>query len=116
MMREIGGIAMKRFVIAAGLLALAACASGPPTGFDNIASIPSQIDQRGVSFGIGRIPGEDALALKVHFKISATGEEEGDPVTEADWMEAAKAAAPKGCTVKKLTPTEDGGRKAEYQC
>ena len=69
-----------------------------------------------MSFGVGYIPGErNAIALKVNFKISATGDDAA-PVTEEAWMEAAQKAAPKGCTVKALTPLPDGGRKAEYKC
>ena len=79
-------------------------------------SIPRDLDRQGVSFGVGRVPGEDALTFQVHFKISSTGEDEGGPVTEDMWMDAAKAAAPAGCTVKSLAPTADGGRKASYDC
>ena len=107
---------MREFVAIAAFLALSACASGGPSGFDNIASIPSTLDQQGVSFGIGRVPGEDALTLQVHFKISEADGEEAGPVTDQMWMDAARAAAPEGCTVKSLTPTADGGRKAAYQC
>ena len=107
---------MKRVAYLLAALALAACESGPPTGFDNLTSIPRDLDRQGVSFGVGRVPGEDALTFQVHFKISSTGEDEGGPVTEDMWMDAAKAAAPAGCTVKSLAPTADGGRKASYDC
>jgi hypothetical protein len=107
---------MRAIVAAMAILALGACESGPPSGFDDIASIPSELNEQGVSFGIGRVPGENALTLQVHFKISEADGAEAGPVTDEMWMKAAAAAAPAGCTVKRITPTEDGGRKAEYQC
>ena len=103
-----------------GLLA-AACSTDSSSGYDSgrqfdVTQLPHDLDARGVSFGIGGIPGErNTIALRVNFKISSTGEDAA-PVTEEAWLEAAQKAAPKGCTLKALTPLPDGGRKAEYKC
>ena len=103
---------MRSQAIAAFLaISLSGCAAGPPSTLDHFTGVPRELSQQGISFGVGRVPGEDALTLQVHFKISATGEDEGGPVTDAIWMDAARAAAP-----KTLTPTPEGGRKASYQC
>jgi len=108
---------MRNRTIAAFLaISLSACAAGPPPTLDHFTGVPRELNEQGVSFGVGRVPGEDALTLQVHFKISSAGDEDGGPVTDAIWMDAATAAAPKGCTVKALTPTPEGGRKASYKC
>jgi hypothetical protein len=108
---------MNRFALSAiALVVLSGCAAGPPPTLDHFTGIPRELKEQGVSFGIGRVPGEDALTLQVHFRISATGEDETGPVTEEMWMNAARAAAPAGCVVKSLAPTPEGGRKAAYKC
>jgi hypothetical protein len=108
---------MKPLLLALTLLALAGCASssGPAQTDFNLLTVPKELDARGISFNVGRVPGEDALTFGVKFKIASEGEEEAE-LTEAAWMEAAQKAAPAGCTVASLTPTAEGGRKATYTC
>ena len=100
-----------KYVIIAVLAFVSACASGGGTSFD-LANMQRRLDDRGMGFGISRVPGHDAFVLQVRFRTSDAGEE-----APADPMAAAQAAAPEGCTVGSLEPEPDGASyRVEYAC
>lgn len=93
----------------AALALLAACATTDP--FD-IAAAQRRLDERGLGFGVTRVPGHDAFVFQVRFSTS-----DADSEANADPMAAAQAAAPAGCTVRSVTPQEDGvSYRVEYDC
>lgn len=96
----------------AALLMLSACATQSP--FDNLAAMQRRLDDRGMGFGLARVPGHDAVVFQLRLRTSeAAGEEEAP----ADPMQVAQAAAPPGCSVKSVTPAEDGlSFTADYEC
>lgn len=88
---------------------LAACASADP--FD-LGVMQRQLDDRGMGFGITRVPGHDAFVFQVRF----TGSDAGADLN-TDPMAAAQAAAPAGCTVTSVTPQQDGASyRVDYSC
>jgi hypothetical protein len=92
------------------LLLLAACATSDP--FADIAGAQRRLDDRGIGFGVTRVPGHDAFVFQVRFSTSDT-----DSELNTDPMAAAQAAAPEGCTVQSVTPQEDGtSYRVEYAC
>jgi hypothetical protein len=95
----------------AALLLLAACASDSP--FDDIAGLQQRLDERGIGFGLTRVPGHDAMVFQLRLRTSEAGAEEApdDPMT------AAIAAAPPGCSVKSITEAADKlSFTAAYAC
>ena len=94
----------------AALLWLGACASGPDP-FDDVARVQQRFDERGIGFGVTRVPGHDAFVFQLRFSTSDTGSE-----LETDPMAAAQAAAPEGCTVRSVTSQADGSYRADYEC
>jgi hypothetical protein len=92
-------------------LLLTACASADPMA--DVYRAQQRLDERGLGFGVTRVPGYDAYVFQVRFATS-----EADPTAgEGDPMAAAQAAAPEGCSVSSLTPLEDGvSWRAEYEC
>jgi hypothetical protein len=101
---------MKRILALAGALLLAACATGPDP-FDDVARVQRSFDERGIGFGVTRVPGHDAFVFQVRFSASDSASE-----LNTDPMAAAEAAAPEGCTVKSLTHQADGAVRADYEC
>lgn len=101
---------MFRFIFAA-LALLGACVTSGP--FADIAGMQRRLDDRGIGFGVTQVPGNDAFLFQVRFRTSdAPGEE-----APADPMAAAQAAAPEGCSVRSVTPQEDGvSYRVEYRC
>ncbi len=109
-------------LLAAGLLGLAACASGggapqvkwsasswnglaPQTlGTDNFNFFAAPLDGQGFKLKL-------SLVTDGSFRI-----QEGEDTLPAELEQAARSAAPEGCTLLALTRTEDGGAEAEYDC
>jgi len=102
-------------VLAASLALLSACATAPArTDRFDIREMQRRLDDRGVGFGLTRVPGESAVMFQVRFRTSDT-ELEGGP--ELSPAEAATLAAPEGCTLDRLEPVgADGSVKAIYRC
>lgn len=99
---------MKRGIIAASL-ALAACATSDP--FADLSGAQRRLDERGIGFGVTRVPGHDAFVFQLRFATSDTGGE-----LNTDPQAAAQAAAPPGCTVASVTPQEEGVYRVDYSC
>jgi hypothetical protein len=108
-------------LLTAGLIGLAACASGgTPTarwsasawdglagqtiGTDNYNFFAAPLDGQGFKLKL-------TLALDGNFGVQA-----GEATLAAELEEAARKAAPEGCTFLSLTRTEDGGAEAAYDC
>lgn len=91
------------------LALLCACASTDP--FDDVLRAQQRLDERGIGFGVTRVPGHDAFVLQLRFSTSDT---EAEPIS--DPMQAAQAAAPQGCTVARVTPEADGAYRVDYSC
>jgi len=108
-------------LLAAGLIGLAACASGAaPTarwsasawdglaaqtiGTDNYNFFAAPLDGQGFKLKL-------TLAMDGDFRVQA-----GEETLAAELEEAARKAAPQGCTFLSLTRTEDGGAEAAYDC
>ncbi|MBK8198761.1 MAG: hypothetical protein IPK75_10345 [Acidobacteria bacterium] len=110
------------FLLAAGSLGLAACASGggaphvkwsasswnglaPQTiGTDNFNFYAAPLDGQGFKLKL-------SLAMGPDFSIQA-----GESTLPAELEQAARDAAPEGCTFVSLTRTADGGAEADYKC
>ncbi len=90
-------------------LVLAACATADP--FSDLAAAQRRLDERGIGFGVTRVPGHDAFVLQVRFSTSDTAQE-----LNTDPQAAARAAAPPGCAVGSVTQQEDGAYRVEYVC
>ena len=99
---------MKRLLAAA--LLLSACATPDP--FADLAGVQRRLDDRGIGFGVARVPGHDAFVFQLRFATNdAGGELMSDP------MAAAQAAAPEGCTVASIAPQDDGASyRVDYAC
>lgn len=95
--------------IAALLVLLAACATVDP--FNDVVAAQQRLDERGIGFGVTRVPGHDAYVLQLRFAIS---EAESGLITDPET--AARAAAPEGCTVETMMPEGDGAYRVEYDC
>jgi hypothetical protein len=91
------------------LLVLAACATSDP--FADLVGAQRRLDERGIGFGVTRVPGHDAFVLQLRFATSDAGDE-----LNTDPQAAAQAAAPPGCVVASVTPQEDGSYRADYTC
>lgn len=92
------------------LLCLAACATADP--FDDVLRAQQRLDERGIGFGVTRVPGHDAFVFQLRFATSDAGED-----AVADPMAAAQAAAPAGCAVASVTPQSDGASyRVDYAC
>jgi hypothetical protein len=92
------------------LVLLCACVTADP--FDDVMRAQQRLDERGVGFGVTRVPGHDAFVFQLRFSTSDTS---GDLNT--DPMAAAQAAAPEGCTVASVTPQPDGtAYRVDYRC
>ncbi|WP_291203861.1 hypothetical protein [Hyphomonas sp.] len=108
-------------LLAAGLIGLAACASGgSPTarwsasawdglaaqtiGTDNYNFFAAPLDGQGFKLKL-------TLAMDGDFRVQA-----GEETLAAELEEAARKAAPQGCTFLSLTRTQDGGAEAAYDC
>lgn len=98
-----------RAIIAAAAL-VGACATSDP--FADLAGAQRRLDERGIGFGVTRVPGHDALVFQLRFSTNDAG---GEPIS--DPMAAAQAAAPEGCTVASVTPLDDGASyRVDYVC
>jgi hypothetical protein len=91
------------------LLPLAACATSDP--FADLVSAQRRLDDRGIGFGVTRVPGHDAFVLQLRFATSDTSAE-----LNTDPQAAAQVAAPPGCMVASVTPQEDGNYRVDYSC
>lgn len=101
---------MKRVIFCTVAATLAACASVDP--FDDVLRAQQRLDSRGIGFGVTRVPGHDAFVFQLRFSTSETGAE-----AITDPAAAAQAAAPEGCTVRSVTPQEDGASyRVDYDC
>jgi len=97
------------------VLLLALLLAGCATIDDPLSDVPAmqrRLDDRGIGFGITRVPGHDAFVFQVRFATSDTSAElNTDPLT------AAQAAAPEGCSVQSITTQDDGASyRVEYNC
>lgn len=100
---------MRAFVL---LLATAAVACATADPFGDIVRAQQRLDERGIGFGVTRVPGHDAFVFQLRFATSEAGEE-----AITDPMAAAQAAAPKGCAVASVTPQSDGASyRVDYAC
>ena len=101
---------MRRIVVLT-LMMLAACATGADP-FDNVLRAQQRLEERGIGFGVTRVPGHDAFVFQLRFATSDAGDE-----AITDPMLAAQAAAPVGCTVASVTPQPDGASyRVDYEC
>jgi hypothetical protein len=98
---------------ALGLMAACTTTSGGGGRLD-IQAMQQRLDERGISFGVTRIPGINAALFQVRFRISEA--EADQPTSEADFRAAAEAAAPEGCRLNRLEPAGEGAMKAVYDC
>lgn len=96
-------------IIGASLILLGACATVDP--FDDLAAAQQRLDERGIGFGVTRVPGHDAYVLQLRFAIS-----DADNGLITDPVTAARAAAPEGCRVETMMPQGDGAYRVEYDC
>lgn len=94
--------------VLAAFLALAACATADP--FTDLVGAQRRLDERGIAFGITRVPGHDAFVLRLRFTTSDSVALEADPRL------AATAAAPPGCTVADISAQPDGAYRVDYAC
>lgn len=101
------GVLMRLFL--ASLVMLAACATVDP--FQDVAAAQQRLDERGIGFGVTRVPGHDAYVLQLRFAVSETG---GELLT--DPLAASRAAAPEGCRVETMMPQGDGAYRVDYAC
>lgn len=95
--------------ICLALVCLAACATADP--FADIARAQQRLDERGIGFGVTRVPGHDAFVFQLRFATSEAGDE-----AITDPAAAAEAAAPEGCSVRGVTPQPDGAYRVDYAC
>ena len=108
-------------LLAAGLLGLAACASGGGSAVKWSASAWNGLATRTIGtpnfdFFAAPIDGQ-GFKLKLSLATDGNFRIQEDPGTlDAELEEAARKAAPEGCTYVSLTRTEDGGAEAEYDC
>lgn len=108
-----------RPLILVSALALAACASGGGGGWSAAMwnGMPDQTVAGGAySFLASPMEGQ-GFKLKFSLKTDGTFRTAGaEPAGEDMLAEAAKAAAPEGCTFVSLERTPDGGAVADYDC
>lgn len=100
---------MRTLCAFAALVMLGACASVDP--FDDVMRAQQRLDDRGIGFGLTRVPGHDAFVFQLRFATSDTGAE-----LNTDPQAAAQAAAPPGCTVASVTAQDDGSYRVDYAC
>lgn len=109
-------------LLAAGLMGLAACASGgsaPAAKWsasawdglvgqtivtDNYNFFAAPLDGQGFKLKL-------SLAMDGNFRV-----QEGEETLAAELEEAARRAAPEGCVFVSLMRTEDGGAEAAFDC
>lgn len=98
-----------RILIAALLLAGCATIDDP---LSDVSAMQRRLDDRGIGFGITRVPGHDAFVFQVRFQTQDTGNE-----VVTDPLAAAQAAAPAGCSVGTITTEDDGASyRVTYNC
>lgn len=104
---------MRLILIAFALSILSACASGaaPSRERFDVLGMQRTLDDRGIGFGLTRVPGEDAVLLQLRFRGADAGEE-ADPDPRA----AAEVVAPAGCSVGSIDEQADGTFKVIYAC
>jgi len=97
----------------ASLAVFTACATGA-SPFDDVLSLQRRLDERGLGFGLTRVPGHDAMLFQIRF----SGAEAADPnAPPPDIQAAADAAAPMGCRVETISPAVDGvSFRVDYLC
>jgi hypothetical protein len=91
------------------LVLLSACATADP--FADLQGAQRRLDNRGIGYGITRVPGHDAFVFQLRFATSDAGTE-----LNTDINAAAQAAAPPGCTVSSVDEQSDGSYVAQYAC
>jgi hypothetical protein len=91
------------------LALLSACATSDP--FADLVSAQRRLDDRGIGFGVTRVPGHDAFVFQLRFSTSDTENE-----LDTDINAAAQAAAPLGCTVGSVAVQPDGSYRVDYSC
>jgi hypothetical protein len=105
-------------LLAAGLLGLAACASGgarwSASTWNGLAT--QTVGTPNFNFFAAPLDGQ-GFKLKLTLDTDGLFRAQGDEGTLAAELEAAASqAAPEGCTFVSLTRTEDGGAEADYDC
>jgi hypothetical protein len=106
-------------LIVAGLAGLAACASSPgvkwsASSWNGLA--PQTIGTQNFNFFAAPLDGQ---GFKLKLTLATDGAfriQEGEDTLLAELEQAARKAAPEGCTFLALTRTADGGAEAEYDC
>lgn len=91
------------------LALFSACATADP--FADLGAAQRRLDDRGIGFGVTRVPGHDAFVFQLRFATSDAGAE-----LNTDINAAAQAAAPPGCTVSSIDEQSDGSYVAQYAC
>ena len=110
---------MSRSILAAAVLTVAACTSGS-SGSWSASTWNGLVPQNvyGGNYQFYAAPAE-GQGFKLKFTLKTDGNfgiASGEAPDEADFEEAAKAAAPEGCSFVSVTRTPDGGAVAEYDC
>jgi hypothetical protein len=98
-----------RFRALIALALLSACATSDP--FADLAGAQRRLDDRGIGFGVTRVPGHDAFVFQLRFVTSGA-----DSELNTDINAAVQAAAPPGCTVSSVDEQSDESYVAQYDC
>ncbi|MEZ5998247.1 MAG: hypothetical protein R3B98_06100 [Hyphomonas sp.] len=110
---------MRRFFGAATVLAVAACASSGGSGWSASTwngLAPQNVYGGAYEFFAAPAEGQGfklKFTLKTDGNFRAAG---GGAPTDEELAEAAKAAAPEGCSFVSVSRTADGGAEADYDC
>lgn len=109
-------------ILAAGLCGLAACASGggapqvkwSASSWNGLA--PQTLGTENFNFYAAPLDGQ---GFKLKLTLLTDGNfrvQEGEDTLPAELEQAAREAAPEGCTFVSLTLAADGSAEAEYSC
>ncbi|MCB9962351.1 MAG: hypothetical protein R3C00_06695 [Hyphomonas sp.] len=111
---------MRKLVSAAAALMVAACASGGSSSGWSASTwnglAPQNVYGGGYQFFAAPAEGQ---GFKLKFTLKTDGNfgiASGGAPTDEELEEAAKAAAPEGCTFVSVQRTADGGALADYDC
>jgi hypothetical protein len=112
----------QRSLLAASLFGLCACASGggapavkwSASTWNGLA--PQTIGTQNFNFFAAPLDGQ---GFKLKLTLATDGAfrvQDGEDTLPAELEQAARDAAPEGCTFVSLVRTADGGAEAEYDC